>query len=129
MRVRTTCRRAAPARSSAASMLRSACRVCARASPTPTTAPLASVAVVPATWTWAPTRTALEYPTIGSQGVPLEIRVRLIAGPYRVGEIHGKRGVATLVEGFGRSRRPAGERAVGAGTLVGACPHLESELV
>jgi hypothetical protein len=30
------------------------------------------MAVVPDTQTWSPRRTAREYPTIGSQGVPLE---------------------------------------------------------
>src|SRR5271154_5831248 len=40
--------------------------------------PCASVAVVPDTHTFAPTRTAREYPITGSQGVPLEIFVRTI---------------------------------------------------
>src|SRR5687767_7113575 len=57
-------------------MFLSACRVCAYASPAPTTRPEASVAVVPEMWTVLPTRTAREYPTIGSHGVPLEIFCR-----------------------------------------------------
>src|SRR5436309_5221426 len=40
------------------------------ASPGATTFPCGSVAVVPATATYAPTRTAREYPTIGSQRAP-----------------------------------------------------------
>src|SRR5690349_8254476 len=47
--------------------------VCAYASPTPTIFPSGPVAVVPETDMTFPIRTALEYPTIGSQGVPLEI--------------------------------------------------------
>src|SRR5690348_31137 len=38
----------------------------------PTIAPSGPVAVVPATWTIDPTRTAREYPTTGSHGAPLE---------------------------------------------------------
>src|SRR5581483_3310355 len=72
MRVRTTSASEAPARSSAARMLASACTACAYGSPAPTMAPPAPVAVVPETWTCAPTRTAREYPTIGSHGVPLD---------------------------------------------------------
>jgi hypothetical protein len=41
-------------------------------SPAPTTRPLSSVAVVPETLTTLPTRTAREYPTTGSHGVPDE---------------------------------------------------------
>jgi hypothetical protein len=44
----------------------------------PTIFPCASVAVVPDTHTFPPTRTAREYPITGSQGVPLEIFVRAI---------------------------------------------------
>src|SRR5438128_4208529 len=40
------------------------------ASPGATTFPCGSVAVVPATATYAPTRTAREYPTVGSQRAP-----------------------------------------------------------
>ena len=39
--------------------------------------PLASVAVVPETWMTFPTRTAREYPTMGSHCVPVEISCRL----------------------------------------------------
>ena len=38
----------------------------------------ASVDVVPETHTCCPTRTAREYPTIGSQGVPVAIRILFI---------------------------------------------------
>src|SRR3989442_14869472 len=43
---------------------------CPYASPGKTTFPEESVAVVPATATYAPTRTAREYPTMGSQRAP-----------------------------------------------------------
>src|SRR5713101_7900451 len=76
MRVRTTSFSVAPASTSARSTLRSACTVCAYASPPPTILPDASVAVVPATCTTFPTRTAREYPTTGSHGVPLDTFTR-----------------------------------------------------
>ena len=60
MRVRTTSPRQAPAAASARSMLAIACRACAYASPLPTIAPSAPVAVVPDTNTWLPMRTARE---------------------------------------------------------------------
>ncbi len=60
MRVRTTSFKEAPARSSADSMFLIVCTVCAYASPVPTSLPSAPVAVVPDTWTLAPTRTARE---------------------------------------------------------------------
>src|SRR6266571_8309086 len=72
MRVRTTSRREAPASASARSMLRSACTAWTYASPIPTILPSGPVAVVPATYTVDPTRTAREYPTTGSHGAPLE---------------------------------------------------------
>src|SRR3989442_6606881 len=43
---------------------------CPYASPGKTTFPEESVAAVPATATYAPTRTAREYPTMGSQRAP-----------------------------------------------------------
>src|SRR5271156_5346287 len=78
IRVRTTSANPAPACSSARSIFFSVCTACAYASPTPTIFPCASVAVVPDTHTFAPTRTAREYPITGSQGVPLEKFVRAI---------------------------------------------------
>src|SRR6266704_672527 len=72
MRVRTTSRREAPASASARSMLRSACTAWTYASPIPTILPSDPVAVVPATYTVDPMRTAREYPTTGSHGAPLE---------------------------------------------------------
>lgn len=60
-------------------MFFSACTACAYGSPTPTRRPDSSVAVVPETHTKGPTRTALEYPTIGSQGVPVAKVVRFIS--------------------------------------------------
>src|SRR5271156_4939984 len=78
IRVRTTSANPAPACSSARSIFFSVCTACAYASPPPTIFPCASVAVVPDTHTFPPTRTAREYPITGSQGVPLEIFVRTI---------------------------------------------------
>src|SRR5271156_5537638 len=78
IRVRTTSANPAPACSSARSIFFSVCTACAYASPTPTIFPCASVAVVPDTHTFPPTRTAREYPITGSQGVPLEKFVRAI---------------------------------------------------
>src|SRR5919197_6564114 len=72
MRVRTTWASVAPAWVRAASMVRRAWTVCAYGSPTPTM-PVGVMAVVPATCTYGPTRTAREYPTRGSQGPPLEM--------------------------------------------------------
>src|SRR5437773_9008555 len=54
------------------------CTVCWYGSPAPTIFPLASVAVVPETWMILPTRTAREYPTIGSHLVPVEMRCRVV---------------------------------------------------
>src|SRR5919201_1114389 len=70
MRVRTTSRGLAPALRSAASTLRSAWTVWAYGSPCRTIFPASSVAVVPETYTKDPTRTAREYPTIGSHSAP-----------------------------------------------------------
>src|SRR6266498_2928824 len=70
IRVRTTCSRRAPAFSRAASILRRTCTVWLYASPGATTRPSGSVAVVPETTTHDPTRTAREYPTIGSHFAP-----------------------------------------------------------
>src|SRR5262245_54902752 len=67
MRVRTTWASVAPAWVRAASMVRRAWTVWAYGSPTPTM-PAGVLAVVPATCTYGPTRTAREYPTRGSQG-------------------------------------------------------------
>src|SRR5271156_2982870 len=78
IRVRTTSVNRAPAFCSARSIFFKVCTACAYASPMPTIFPCASVAVVPDTHTFAPTRTAREYPITGSQGVPLEIFVRAI---------------------------------------------------
>src|SRR6266851_8908459 len=49
------------------------CTVCAYTSPMPTILPSDPVAVVPDTLITLPTRTAREYPTIGSHRAPLEI--------------------------------------------------------
>src|SRR6266700_2675944 len=78
MRVRTTSFNDAPALISADSMFLRICTVCWYGSPTPTIFPIASVAVVPETWTILPTRTAREYPTIGSHLVPVEMRCRVV---------------------------------------------------
>ncbi len=45
-------------------------------SPVPTITPFSLIDVVPETWIWFPMRTAREYPTIGSQGLPEEIFFR-----------------------------------------------------
>ena len=76
IRVRTTSFNLAPAFTSAASMFLIVCIVCAYASPTPTIFPSGPVAVVPETAITFPIFTALEYPTIGSHAVPLEILSR-----------------------------------------------------
>ncbi len=65
-------------------MFRSACFVWAYGSPTPTTRPSGPVAVVPATYTPFPARTAREYPTMGSQGAPLEMSCRCMPFHPRV---------------------------------------------
>src|SRR5215510_1769447 len=78
MRVRTTWASVAPAWASAVSMVRRAWTVCAYGSPTPTM-PVGVMAVVPATCTYGPTRTAREYPTRGSHGPPLEMFRRCAA--------------------------------------------------
>src|SRR6266545_1479653 len=70
IRVRTTCSSRAPAFSRAASILRRTCTAWRYASPGATTRPSGSVAVVPETTTHGPTRTAREYPTIGSHFAP-----------------------------------------------------------
>ncbi len=95
IRVRTTSFNPAPAFTSAASMFRIVCWVCAYASPTPTIFPSGPVAVVPETAIRFPIRTVLEYPTIGSQSVPLEIFSRAkcvsFASPFCVIErLHAK---------------------------------------
>src|SRR5436309_1186569 len=83
LRVRTPSPKAAPACSGARPMLRSAWTAWAYGSPAPTILPLASVAVVPDTWTTRPTRTARAYPTTGSHGVPLAMFCR--SSPFNTG--------------------------------------------
>src|SRR5205807_1490196 len=60
-------------------MFRRICTVWAYGSPAPTILPEASVAVVPETCTKGPARTAREYPTMGSHGVPVAYRRRSIS--------------------------------------------------
>src|SRR6266849_4845394 len=93
MRVRTTSASVAPALLSAASMFRIVCTVCVYTSPIPTILPSGPVAVVPDTLTTLPTRTAREYPTIGSHGAPLEIfrrvtRISFAALGYVLAQAH-----------------------------------------
>src|SRR5262249_14366818 len=68
----------APARSRARAIFSSACTVCRYGSFTPTIVPSAPVAVVPETCTASPTRTAREYPIIGSHFEPVEIFSRFM---------------------------------------------------
>ena len=79
MRVRTTWASVAPAWVRAASIVRRAWTVCAYGSPAPTI-PAGVMAVVPATCTYGPTRTAREYPTRDSQGPPLVMFRRCTIG-------------------------------------------------
>src|ERR1700716_982248 len=95
MRVRTTSLKAAPAFTKAASIFRMVCTVCAYTSPTPTILPSGPIAVVPDTLITFPTRTAREYPTIGSHGAPLEIfwratRISSTALSYDAARAHAK---------------------------------------
>src|SRR5271169_52190 len=78
MRVRTTCSKLNPNRFRAFSILRMVCTVCAYISPGASTLPEGSVPVVPETCTTSPTCTARAYPTLGSQGVPEKVLLRLI---------------------------------------------------
>src|SRR2546427_165375 len=78
MRVRTTSFNDAPALISADSMFLRICTVCWYGSSAPTILPVAFVAVVPETWIILPTRTAREYPTMGSHLVPVEMRCRVV---------------------------------------------------
>src|SRR4030095_11224579 len=79
-------------------MFFSVCFVWAYTSPTPTTWPSLSVAVVPETHTWLPTRTAREYPTTGSQGVPLEISCRIVSCHRIDNDVDGELGVVLAQE-------------------------------
>src|SRR5207245_2109385 len=76
IRVRTTSGSRAPASSRAASIFQKMWTAWPYASPRATMPPRESVAVVPATTTSGPTRTARAYPTLGSQGAPAATAVR-----------------------------------------------------
>lgn len=70
IRVRTTCSGPAPTSRKASTTRRSASRACAPTSSPPTAPPPTAAAVVPATDTQEPTRTAREYPTTDSHTAP-----------------------------------------------------------
>src|SRR5437870_519808 len=64
--------------------------------------PEASVAVVPETWTTSPTRTAREYPTTGSQGVPVETFIRAMVRSSLAGRAPARdtRGMGRIYTGL-----------------------------
>src|SRR5688572_25812933 len=104
IRVRPTSAREELAAFSALSIFRIAWTAWAYGSPAPTTRPSGPVAVVPDTWTHLPTRTAREYPMIGSHGVPLEMSCRWVATALPV--LSSEEGRKGLSRGFSNRRGP-----------------------
>jgi hypothetical protein len=83
IRVRTTSFKPAPAFSRAVWMISKHLFVCPAASPGAAVLPSAPMGAVPPTETKRPTRTALENPTTGSYGLPLDTSCRFIFSPLK----------------------------------------------